>query len=410
VDIRYVPAFFTTHTDQVLDYGQLISNTTLWDERVSLLAGVRYDTFDKEQRDPVQLASGSALLAPVPSSGHDTTYTGGAVIYPLPWRGIGAFINYSENFLPAPPGAPSFDGSPFGPTSGKGYDYGVRLTLFDGRIYATLSRYESEQTDRLLNAPLGPLRDIWRGFGVLQSDPRWDILFRDRESMKAFGYEFEITANPLPNLRLTAGYALPETEIVERLADTRTYNGIHRATWEAALANGTATDPTQLQTGLNNLDQQLLTSVSGATNNNTLKYTGHVYGTYTFDGGPLDNVSIGAGAYFRGKQKIGNVDPRILFNTNNPTPEQRAASTFAYRYAPEYYNVTAHIAYEHRFRKMRAKFQVNVDNLLDNDDVRFIGVAVHNVGGISSNPLVETPSNFNYPDPRKVTFTATLMF
>ena len=412
VNIRWVPAFFTTHTDQVLDYGQFISNTTLWGERVSLLAGVRYDTFDKEQRDPTQLASGSALLPPVPSSGHDTTLTGGAVVYPLPtWRGIGVFINYSENFLPAPPGAPSFNGEPFGPTSGKGYDYGIRLNLFDGRVYASLSRYESEQTDRLLNAPLGPLREIWRGFGVPESDPRWNLLFRDRESLKAFGYEFEVTANPLPNFRLTAGYSLPETEIVERLADTRTYNAMHRAEWEAALANGTASNSTQLQNGLNDLDQQLLTSVSGATNSGTLKYSGHFYATYVFDDGPLDNVAIGAGGYYRGKEKIASLDPRIVFNTNNPTPEQRAASTFAYVYAPSYYNVTAHIAYEHRlFDKYRTRFQLNVDNLLDDDDPRFRGVNVHNVGGIPSNPLVMIPGGFNWPNPRKYTFTVSVNF
>lgn len=412
VNIRWVPAFFTTHTDQVLDYGQFISNTTLWDERVSLLAGMRYDTFDKQDRFPTQLASGSALLPPQFSGDNETTLTGGAVVYPLPtWRGIGAFINYSENFLPSPPGAPSFDGMPFGPTSGKGYDYGIRLNLFDGRIYASLSRYESEQTDRLLNAPLGPLRDIWRGFGVPQSDPRFNILFRDRESLKAFGYEFEVTANPLPNLRLTAGYSLPETEIVERLADTRRYNAIHRAEWEAALANGTAADPTQLQNGLNNLDQQLLTSVSGATNNGTLKYSGHFYGTYVFDDGPLDNVAIGAGGYYRGREKIGSVDPRILFNTNNPTPEQRAASTFAYTYAESYYNLTAHIAYERRlFDKYRTRFQLNVDNLLDDDDPRFRGVNVHNVGGIPSNPLNIIPGIFNWPNPRKYTFTMTVSF
>ncbi len=410
VDIQYVPAFFATHTDQVLDYGQILSNTTLWDERVSLVAGVRYDTFDKEQRDPIQTPSGSELLPPVPSDGHETTFSAGAVVYPLPWRGVGAFFNYSENFLPAPPGAPSFDGRQFGPIAGSGYDYGLRFNLLDNRIYLTLSRYDSEQSGRLEDAPLGPLRDIWRGFGVPQSDPRWDILFREPNAITAEGYEFEITANPWDNFRITAGYAIPETATVERRADTRTYASMFRAEWEAALANGAAANPSQLQTGLNNLDQELLTAVNGATLNGTLDYTGHVYGTYTFTEGPLDGLSVGAGAYFRGREKIGSVDPRILFDTDAPTPEQRAESAFVYTYAPSYYNVAAHIAYVRQFGDKLARFQINIDNLLDDDDPRFRGVNVYNQGGISDNPLVQTPGSFNYPDPRKIIFTASVEF
>ncbi|MGH8019714.1 MAG: TonB-dependent siderophore receptor [Opitutaceae bacterium] len=410
VDIRYVPAFFTTHTDQVLDYGQILSNTTLWDERVSLVAGIRYDTYDQEQRDPIQTASGSALQPPVAFGDNETTYSAGAVVYPLPWRGVGAFFNYSENFLPSPPGAPSFDGRPFGPISGSGYDFGLRFNLLDNRIYLTASRYDSEQSGNLENAPLGPLRDIWRGFGVPEGDPRRDILFREPTARTAEGYEFEITANPWDNFRLTAGYALPETATVERRADTRTYAAMFRAEWEAALANDTAANPTQLQNGLNNLDQELLTAVNGATLNNTLDYTAHVYGTYSFTEGPLDGVSVGAGAYFRGREKIGSVDPRILFDTDSPTPEQRAESSFAYTYAPSYYNVAMHIAYIREFGEKTARFQINIDNVLDDDDPRFRGVNVYNEGGISGNPLVQTPGAFNYPDPRKVTFTASVEF
>ena len=109
-------------------------------------------------------------------------------------------------------------------------------------------------------------------------------------------------------------------------------------------------------------------------------------------------------------QIIGNVDPSILFNTNSPTPEQRAASSFAYIYAPSYYEVAAHLAYEKRLGKHRAKFQINIDNLLDDDDVRFYGVSNHRVGGIGTNPRVQTPGFFNYPEPRKFTFTLSLLF
>lgn len=410
-DIQYRKVFFTTHTHDVLDYAQLVSNTTLWDERVSVLAGVRYDTFDRVQRDPIQTATGAELLPPLPTSGHATTYSAGAVVYPLTkHRWLGAFFNYSENFTPVTPGMPRFDGQPFGPTRGAGYDYGLRLNLLRGRVYATLSRYESEQSDRVTGAPFGDIRGIWRAMGVPSSDPRFNIDFRDTESLTADGYEFEITANPTSNLRLTAGYSRPKTAIVDRLSDTKRYNAQYRAEWEAALANGTALDPTALRNALNNLDQALLTTVAGARLSGTLDYTANLYGTYTFTEGALNRFSIGAGAYFRGPEKIGNVDPRILFNTSAPTAEQRAASSFAYTYAPSYYNVSGHLAYEHKFGRYRAKFQLNVDNVLDDDEPRFYSVNTYNVGGIGTNPLVQSPGYFNYPDPRKYTLTVSVDF
>jgi len=421
-DIQYRQVFFQTHTDDVLDYAQLVSNTTLWDDRISLLGGVRYDTFDRSQQASDQRPTGAVLLPPVSQTGNSTTFSGGAVAYPFPRaKWIGVFWNYSENFTPATPGLPRFDLSPFGPTSGSGKDYGIRLNLLGGKVYASFSRYDSKQTDRITGTNAGALRGIWRaiGYTVTLDERKFNIDFRDTESLTADGYEFEITANPTDNLRLTAGLSLPDTAIVDRLADTKKYNELNRPEWEAARSTGrgvngyvmTAAERNSLQSNLDALDQTLLTTVAGARLNGTLKYTANFYATYRFTEGGLKNLSVGAGAYLRGKQKIGNTSPQILFKTDNPTPQQRADSAFAYRYAPSYYNVTAHVSWEHRlFGRYHAKYQINVDNLLDDDDPRFYSIITPRVGGIATNPLVEIPGFFNYPEPRKVTFSATVMF
>ncbi len=420
-DIQYRKVFFQTHTDDVLDYGQLVSHTTLWGERVSLLGGIRYDTFDRSQRNSEQTPTGAILLAPTAQTGHATTYSAGAIAYPLPkTRWLGLFFNYSENFTPATPGLPRFDLTPFGPTSGSGKDFGLRLNLADGRLYASFSRYESRQKDRITGTNAGALRGLWRamGYTVTVDERRFNIDFRDTESLTADGYEFEITANPSPNLRLTAGLGLPDTAIVDRLADTKRYNATHRATWENAIATGrgvngvvlTAAEINSLRSNLDALDQTLLTTVAGARLNGTLKHTANVYATYRFTDGPLKDFAIGGGAYFRGRQKIGNTDPQILFGTTAPTPTQRAASAFAYTYAPGYYNTAAHLSYERRFGRYRAKFQLNIDNVLDDDDARFYSINVHRVGGLAANPLTQTPGFFNYPDPRKFTFSASVAF
>ncbi len=248
---------------------------------------------------------------------------------------------------------------------------------------------------------------------------KFNIDFRDTESLTADGYEFEITANPTSRLRLSTGLALPDTAIVDRLSDTKRDHALNRAEWEGALVSGrgangvvlTAADLNSLRANLDSLNQTFLTSVAGARLNGTLRYTANAYATYSFGENFLRGLSAGGGAYFRGKQKIGNVDPQIVFNTSAPTAQQRADASFVYTYAPNYYNVTAHLAWERRFLgRYRTKFQLNVDNLLDDDDPRFYSINVHRVGGIGTNALVQTPGFFNYPEPRKFTFSATITF
>jgi hypothetical protein len=48
--------------------------------------------------------------------------------------------------------------------------------------------------------------------------------------------------------------------------------------------------------------------------------------------------------------------------------------------------------------------------VLDDDDPRFRGVTIHNIGGIPSNPLTMIPGGFNWPNPRKYTFTVSVNF
>lgn len=422
VDIQYRQIFFNQHNDDVLDYAQLVSNTTLWGERVSLLGGVRYDAFNRETNTAVQAPTGALFLNPATEqTGHATTYSGGAVIYPLKsQKWLGAYFNFSQNFAPPSAGLPRFDGTPFGPTRGEGLDYGLRFNLLDGRIYASLNRYESKQTDRIVATNANALRGIWRAFGVTTAidSIRYNIDFRDTESLRADGTEFEITASPSKQLRLTAGLSFPDTAVVDRLADTKRYNALYRPVWLQALATGrgeggvvlTTSELTTLRNNLDALEQTLQTTVAGVRLNNTLRYSGHFYGTYRIDDGLLRDFSVGAGGYYRGPEKIGNVDPEILFNTSNPTNQQRTDSAFAYLNARSYYNTTAHLSYERKLGRCRTKFQLNIDNVLDDDRVQFRSVVNYRQNGLGTNPLKQIPGNFNYPPPRKFSFTTTVTF
>lgn len=404
----YLPTGWFYHEKKDLTYGQLASNTTLWDDRVSVVLGVRSDHVDRKQRNPIY-SDGPTLLGPeTRDSASAVTSSAGLVYYPI--KALGVFGNYSENFAPVTAGPNRLDGTPFGATRGRGIDYGVKVSLLEGQIYATLSRYESKQSGRIAaDARLGNVRDIWRDFG--STNPALTTIdFRDTEALEAKGYELEVVANPTRNLRLSAGYARPETETVERLAGLRAYYAQHLPEWQGAIANGSALNPVALTADLDNLRQALESAAAGTVLDGTYRYTANAYATYTFSEGALRGWSTGAGIWGRGRQKIGSADPRILFATDTPTEDQRRTAAFNYQYAPENYSISAHVAYERKFGDVKAKFQLNVANLLNNDDPIFLSSNTFREGGLPTGALVQRKGYYNLPDPRKFTLTATFFF
>jgi hypothetical protein len=150
----------------------------------------------------------------------------------------------------------------------------------------------------------------------------------------------------------------------------------------------------------------------GSIQNNTLKSTTNVAGTYSFREGMLKGFSIGGGAQFRGKRKQGSVDPQIKYNTTTPTVQQTRDAAFDYLYVPSTTIVTAHMSYDYRFsRKIRARFQLNVANLLDDDSPQWSSYSTINANGLlNGNPRMQVLGNFAQFDPRKFTLTSTFTF
>jgi len=82
----------------------------------------------------------------------------------------------------------------------------------------------------------------------------------------------------------------------------------------------------------------------------------------------------------------------------------RANQPFNYLYANPYTLVSAHSSYELRFRKVRARLQLNVSNLLDESDVVYIAYTSNAAAG------GDVPNTFRYQTPRKYSLSATLNF
>jgi outer membrane receptor protein involved in Fe transport len=415
---------FGSREHKTLTTLQVVSSSTFFNERLSLIAGARRDHYKRDIRsqignDPVTgytLYGGfdpsirANRLGYIDRSEATVTKSNiGSVFYFLPWVALQA--NYSQNFNLPGSGVNKIDGSTFSPPVGKGTDFGLKFALADNKLYATVSYYKSQQTDRIVGGiNQTEIRRIWNNLGSTDS-ARTTLDYRDTDSFEAKGWELELVANPLPNVRLTANYARPETAIIESRPGLQGYVATHLAEWTAGGNNAALAGAAQIRSDLTTINNALAGIVRGATQNNTYKQLANFYGTYTFTEGPLKRLAVGLGGNYRGTRKIGNRDARLLFGVPTATAQQTRDAAFAYLYAPSTFEASAHASYEFRLAAKRTlRVQLNVSNLLDSDDLVMTSYGVFNSGGLAANPLVQTNSGFYYIAPRKFTLSTTFTF
>ncbi len=181
-------------------------------------------------------------------------------------------------------------------------------------------------------------------------------------------------------------YSLPDTEQINIGAGLRGYYSNNVAEWRAAAGDPSLPDAAVVASNLATIERTIQGYEEGRKIKNTVDYIANIYTTYAFRDGFMKGISVGGGANIRGKAVIGN----------------KASGAFDYLYAGAYEIYTAHVSYEHRFRKVRARFQLNVANLFGNEDLRYLTYA--RSGGI------DYANTFAYNIPRRFTFTATFNF
>jgi outer membrane receptor protein involved in Fe transport len=327
----------------------LFSHTRLFDERLSIALGARRDSYDEHL---VSLRRGPNFTNQVTDeSDAGTTYTAGAIYY-FGWLGV--FANYSESLLPPNAGSqPYINGARPGPEENEGFDYGIRISTGDGKYYATLSRYDSKSQNRNVENPIN-LRGIWQAYNVARGENGnvglGSIAFSDTQALDASGYEFEITANPLSNLRLQASYALPDTEITDFYPMSRAHVAENLAEWNRQLAATSNTEhANNLRNAIAGVQDALAQAQGGNPQQGQVDYTAALYANYSFMNDALKGWSVGAGATFTGRS--------YLLTANNQE-----------YYGTSFKSFNTVIAYETRLWGADVRFALNVDNILDEDD------------------------------------------
>ncbi|MBI5772035.1 MAG: TonB-dependent receptor [Verrucomicrobia bacterium] len=408
VVLDFIPTAIS-HQRKTLDYAQIASTSRLFSDRVAVMLGARRDDVTNVQQTntgiPVDPVTGLPRLGAVlfDSAGRPTPVVGaktrgefapvsrnaGAVWFVLPWLGV--FGNTSETFAAPNNGNNLIDGTTPPISKSKGQDYGFKFEVLGGRLTATASYYTSEQKGLLIT---GTNTTELNRIGTNLSRPDLTALaYRDTQDQQGKGYEFELTANPTRNLRLTGNLALPQTAAINLQPGLVKFFNDNVASWTAAAP--TSLNPTQVNNDINTVRNVVAGLAQGTTLNGTFKYTGNLYATYNFTTGPLRNLSAGIGANFRGRAKVAS----------------SLLSAYDYRYANRYNVVSAHAAWRHRLaNKFNVRYQLNISNLLNDDTPIANAYGTFRVGNLAANPQVQVPTTLRMSEPLKLTLQTAIDF
>lgn len=374
---------------QELFYSQIASASSLFDGKLSVLLGYRYDDYHRETWGGIGTnPDGTPIIGASGGPGTiDTTdfslgtYSAGAVWFPVPW--VGPYVNYSQGFNAPGYGDNRIDGTPIENSSNEGVDLGLKLELFGGKVSGSIGYYFTEQVDRpRAGDNLTDINLIWTDLSKPERTLSGD---RDTESYKGHGLEIDLTANLTRNWRLMFNYARPETEQSNIGEGLRGYYDANIAEWRAGANNPAIPNSAAIAQNILDIESTLQGYTDGRRLNNTPDYTANAYTTYSFRDGWLKGFAVGGGANFRGRQLIGN----------------RRNLPFDYLYSNSYVLVSSHVSFTHLLGKVRTRYQLNVSNLLNDRDVVFTNYSFN--AGLGT----EVPNAFRHQAPRRFMLTVT---
>jgi outer membrane receptor protein involved in Fe transport len=350
------------------------------------------------------------------------TRTQGLVAHATSWASL--FYNHSTSFQPPARTvvllSPTL--TPLLPPSSRGEtdDYGVKLSLLGGRLFATITAYETTGLDQANNGGVGTYitaaNNIWNALnnaGVLAAnnltlDAVTTFANGFTFDRKSTGVELELTANPTPSWRLSLNYSANKTIQSDSAAEISAYFAANEAlftsgTRERLVIGGTpgqlAATAVNATDGLTTVREQINSALASFTdqflNSDGARQLGepvaqaNLRSTYSHRDGRLKGFSWGGGLRWRGERVI-------AYTSSDPATRQeiRGASTLT---------VDANLGYRRKLsllgRKTDFSVQLNINNLLDEDDL--IYTRAYTSG---------TPRTFDFPTPREWFVTTTLRF
>lgn len=377
-----VPTRYRSQRQQ-LDTLQLATVAKIWGERITVVGGVRRDSYKSYEYAVGSFSATTgrpATTAILQKTLKTDVFSGGLTYFPIP--SLGLYANVSETFNPIGAGDPSLFLKQFDQTSGLGYSGGLRFRLREGTIVGSLGYYDTTEKNRVTGFGVTEINRIWNN--IQRTDRTFPTAYRDTSDISSQGYEVDLVANLTKNFRLRGGFGTPATKQSNALPDTIRYLDENLPIWTAALTSPTTTNLAQINSDIAALRTRIQSGNEGRALNNQADYTANVFGNYSFSHGRAKGLSLGGGASFVGRRIIGNQVP----------------NAFDYIKAPAYYTVTGTAGYSFKVRNRNVRLQLNVNNLLDHDDPYYTGIRT--LAGRNYR------DGFYYIEPRKFVFTTSL--
>ncbi len=423
---------------RVTTWNALHTNTraaypTNWDGRTLLFdpaAPANYWSLSGTQR---------ALYNPPILDQRVSTHTYGGIVNATKW--LGGFYNFAQTYDTSR-SVLAINGNVLEPTVSIGWDAGIRFTLLDGRLNASVSKYRTTATHSATGVDrneigiltrANALNDLSvdginaRGVGLVPAP------YQDYQDSWANGYEFEVVANLTKDWRLTLNYALPENYSNNRYPETMAYWAANKAairqivldtgavidaTTNLATNPGIATsaspDITAAIANWNSMQTFISTAEANAPIVSTAyKYTANIYTDYRFSRGLLKNLRVGAGLQFRSKIQLSNRGSDTIANPANPTQaiDDPAVDANTPVYMDAWHMATATLGYELKLRdSLRLSLGLNVSNLFKRTDPIYNGAGLRPRNGDITSPARVMSRVGYYPNPRTFQLTARLTF
>lgn len=200
-------------------YGVLTAN--LFDDRLVMVGGARYDryrsggaagfTFEAKKTTPqfglgYHLTKDSLLFANYSKS---FLVDGTTLTVENPNYNPAINLNASTN--------PNFIRIPASPTTGLGYEAGLKTDFLNGRISSTLTVFHLERADRIVT-----VRQPVVGLGTTGTTPiTTEVTFSKQGTVdQSEGVEFELNYSPLDNWQIYATYATMDIKTTKITAPT----------------------------------------------------------------------------------------------------------------------------------------------------------------------------------------------